>query len=51
MAKRISVIGSLLRPLDLHRKAMLAKRLLRDVWPLIGTAVRLTIAATFSDPS
>lgn len=31
MAKRISVTGSLLRPLDLRRKATVAKRLLREV--------------------
>ena len=47
MAKRISVTGSLLRPLDLPRKAAVAERLMRDVWPLIGTAVRPAIAATF----
>src|SRR5208283_4422173 len=47
MAKRISVTGSLLRPLDLRRKAAVAERLLRDVWPLIGTAVRPAIAAAF----
>ena len=47
MAKRISITGSLLRPLDLRRKALVAKRLLRDVWPLIGARVRPAIAATF----
>ena len=47
MAKRISITGSLLRPLNLQRKAAVAERLLRDVWPLIGTAVRPAIAATF----
>jgi len=47
MAKRISITGSLLRPLDLLRKAAVAERLLRDVWPMIGTTVRPAIAATF----
>ena len=47
MAKRISVTGSLLRPLDLPRKTAVAERLLREVWPLIGTAVRPAISATF----
>ena len=48
MAKRISITGSLLRPLDTQRKTAVAERLLRDVWPLIGAAVRPAIAATFS---
>jgi len=47
MAKRISITGSLLRPLDLRRKTAAAERLLRDVWPLIGAAVRPHVAATF----
>jgi len=47
MAKRISITGSLLRPLDLRRKIAVAERLRRDVWPLIGAAVRPAIAATF----
>src|SRR5271166_1012293 len=47
MAKRISVTGSLLRPLDLRRKAAVGERLLRDVWPLLGAAVRPELAATF----
>ncbi len=45
MAKRISITGSLLCPLDLQRKANVADRLLRDVWPLIGTVVHPTITA------
>ena len=47
MAKRIAVTGSLLRPLDLPRKAAVAERMMREVWPLIGRTVRPTIAATF----
>ena len=47
MAKRISVTGSLLRPLELERKVAVAKTLMRDVWPLIGVAVRPTVAAIF----
>ncbi|HVO03715.1 MAG TPA: NAD(P)H-quinone oxidoreductase [Candidatus Cybelea sp.] len=47
MAKRISITGSLLRPLDLPRKAAVAERLLREVWPMIGGAVRPAIAAAF----
>ena len=47
MAKRISITGSLLRPLDLPDKAAVAERLLRDVWPMIGGAVRPAIAAAF----
>jgi len=47
MAKRISITGSLLRPLDLPRKAAVAERLLRDVWPMLGGAVRPAIAAAF----
>ena len=48
MAKRISITGSLLRPLDLRRKTAVAERLMRDVWPLIGAPVRPAIAATFT---
>jgi NADPH:quinone reductase len=48
MTKRISITGSLLRPLDLPRKAAVAERLLRDVWPMIGAAVRPAIAAAFA---
>ena len=47
MAKRILITGSLLRPLELPRKAAVAERLLRDVWPMIGAAVRPAIAARF----
>ena len=47
MAKRISITGSLLRPLALPRKAAVAERLLRDVWPMMGGAVRPAIAASF----
>jgi NADPH:quinone reductase len=47
MAKQISITGSLLRPVDVRRKASVAERLLTDVWPLIGPRVRPAIAATF----
>ena len=47
MAKRIAITGSLLRPLALARKAMVAERLKREVWPMIGGAVRPAIAAAF----
>ena len=48
MAKRISITGSLLRPLELQRKAEVAERLSREVWPLLGTDVRPAIAASFA---
>lgn len=47
MAKRISITGSLLRPLDLRSKAAVAERLSKEVWPLVGASVRPTIAAAF----
>ncbi|WP_375691310.1 zinc-binding dehydrogenase [Pseudooceanicola sp. LIPI14-2-Ac024] len=47
MAKRIRITGSLLRPLDPARKAAVADRLRREVWPLLGREVRPTVAAVF----
>jgi NADPH:quinone reductase-like Zn-dependent oxidoreductase len=47
MAKRISITGSLLRPLDLQHKTAVADRLEREVWPLIGKSLRPAIAAAF----
>lgn len=48
MAKRLSITGSLLRPLALPRKAKVADVIRRDVWPLLGQKVRPVIAHTFS---
>ncbi|WP_123792930.1 NAD(P)H-quinone oxidoreductase [Pacificibacter maritimus] len=45
MAKRISITGSLLRPLALARKTEVAQMIRRDVWPLLGTQVRPALAA------
>jgi putative PIG3 family NAD(P)H quinone oxidoreductase len=45
MAKRISITGSLLRPLALDRKTQVADMIRRDVWPLLGNRVRPTLAA------
>lgn len=45
MAKRISITGSLLRPLSLDRKTQVAEVIRRDVWPMLGTRVRPTLAA------
>lgn len=47
MAKRLSVTGSLLRPLALDLKAATAETLKRDVVPLLGTSVRPRIASQF----
>jgi NADPH:quinone reductase len=47
MAKRIKLTGSLLRPLSIDRKAIVAGEIRRDVLPLLGTEVRPTIAAAF----
>ena len=47
MAKRLRVMGSLLRPLPLDRKAPVSEDLRRDVLPLLGGKVRPVIAATF----
>lgn len=47
MAKRIKITGSLLRPLPLDRKAKVAEAIRKDVWPLLGTKVRPTIAEVF----
>lgn len=45
MAKRISITGSLLRPLALERKTQVAQKIRRDVWPLLGAQVRPELAA------
>ena len=47
MAKRICITGSLLRPLPLERKAVVADMIRKDVWPLLGNRVRPTIAREF----
>ncbi|WP_040607086.1 NAD(P)H-quinone oxidoreductase [Oceanicola sp. S124] len=47
MAKRIRITGSFLRPLEASRKAEVALRLRREVWPLLGAKVRATIAASY----
>ncbi|GAN81449.1 NAD(P)H-quinone oxidoreductase [Acidocella aminolytica] len=47
MAKCLSITGSLLRPLPLTRKRVVAEQVRREVWPLLGTQVRPVIAATF----
>lgn len=50
MAKRLCITGSLLRPLELHKKAEIAVRIKRDVMPLLGKSVRPVIAAEFALP-
>ncbi|MDB5641129.1 MAG: NAD(P)H-quinone oxidoreductase [Hyphomicrobiales bacterium] len=40
MEKRAIVTGSLLRPLDIGSKAMIAAALKTRVWPLLGTEIR-----------
>lgn len=40
MGKRARISGSGLRPYPLDRKAVLAERLARRVWPLLGTSIR-----------
>jgi NADPH2:quinone reductase len=45
MAKRISITGSLLRPLALDRKTQVADMIRRDVWPLLGNRVRPSLEA------
>lgn len=47
MAKRIKLTGSLLRPLSIERKAIVAGEIRRDVLPLLGTRIRPAIAAVF----
>ncbi|WP_407495722.1 NAD(P)H-quinone oxidoreductase [Pseudooceanicola sp. MF1-13] len=47
MAKRVKITGSLLRPLPLDRKAAVAETIRKEVWPLLGTKVRPTIAQEF----
>ncbi len=44
MARRISITGSLLRPLEVARKRAVAEALRREVWPLVGDAVRPHVA-------
>ena len=40
MEKRAIVTGSLLRPLELVRKAAIASALKERIWPLLGTSIR-----------
>ncbi|WP_370321656.1 NAD(P)H-quinone oxidoreductase [Oricola sp.] len=47
MARRIRITGSLLRPLPLERKAVVAEMIRKDVWPLLGSRVRPAIAEQF----
>lgn len=47
MAKRIRITGSLLRPLPMDRKTQVANTIRREVWPLLGTSVRPSIAKVF----
>jgi NADPH:quinone reductase len=47
MAKRIKLTGSLLRPLSIDRKAVVADKIRRQVLPLLGHEVRPMIAAKF----
>lgn len=47
MAKRIRITGSLLRPLPIERKLVIAEMIRKDVWPLLGNKVRPQIEATF----
>lgn len=47
MAKRLCITGSLLRPLELHKKTEIAELIKRDIMPLLGKSVRPVIAAEF----
>ncbi|HJO97015.1 MAG TPA: NAD(P)H-quinone oxidoreductase [Rhodospirillales bacterium] len=48
MVKRLSVMGSLLRPLTVERKAAIAATLRERIWPLIDTGnIKPVIHATF----
>lgn len=47
MSKQLWVTGSLLRPLALAKKVVIAEQLRRHVWPLLGKTVQPTIAHTF----
>ncbi|MFN3524717.1 MAG: NAD(P)H-quinone oxidoreductase [Paracoccus sp. (in: a-proteobacteria)] len=48
MTRRVRITGSLLRPLELTRKAAVADRLRTDVLPLLGNRVRPVIAHSFA---
>ncbi|MFN4100329.1 MAG: zinc-binding dehydrogenase, partial [Pararhodobacter sp.] len=47
MAARIRITGSLLRPLPLEHKARIAEMIRKDVWPLLGSKLRPSLAASF----
>ena len=47
MAKRIRITGSLLRPLPLDRKVLVAESIRKEVWTLLGREVRPVIAQEF----
>jgi putative PIG3 family NAD(P)H quinone oxidoreductase len=47
MEKRAIVSGSLLRPLPLSRKAAIARQLMEQIWPALGTTIRPRIDSVF----
>jgi len=47
MAKQLWVTGSLLRPLAQAKKAVIARQLQQEVWPMLGQRIRPTIAYQF----
>ena len=47
MEKRAIVSGSLLRPLPLSRKAAIARQLMEQIWPALGTTIRPRIDTVF----
>jgi len=47
MEKRARISGSLLRPLELVRKEEIAQKLLREVWPVLGTTIRPVVDRIF----
>ncbi len=48
MAKEAKITGSLLRPLPNHEKTIIARRLHKIVWPLLGSSVKPHIHRVFA---
>jgi NADPH:quinone reductase-like Zn-dependent oxidoreductase len=47
MAGQFWITGSLLRPLALEHKRVIARRIASEIWPLVGVRVRPVIAARY----
>ena len=47
MEKRARISGSLLRPLNLQHKEIIAQQLMKEVWPCLGSSIRPVVDRVF----